>query len=224
MKLPLALLCFALCAQSYAQTGIGTDDPQATLDVNGDLRIRSLPQQDNNIVLTADANGNIGKSNVFFPTDVDAIVAASNVDRTVNGFATVNNVNLGLSISITVPPNRAAIVVITYSVPLGTVGSAPEGYYGIRFLRNGVEAPAGSRKFTVQPGSAGASANMVTVGALYTERLASAAVARTFTYSLNGYIEQNEFGNHFYRFNMWSPVGPNFNWGRATISKIVYFE
>jgi hypothetical protein len=45
------------------RVGIGTSTPTRTLDVVGDLRIRTLATQGGN-VLTVDANGNIGQNNV----------------------------------------------------------------------------------------------------------------------------------------------------------------
>ncbi|GGE94865.1 Lectin C-type domain-containing protein [Chishuiella changwenlii] len=47
---------------SFSQIGINTNDPTKTLDINGELRVRTLPQGDDiDYVLVADASGNIKK-------------------------------------------------------------------------------------------------------------------------------------------------------------------
>ena len=50
MKSFLTLLLLACCASAFAQVGVGTVNPTSTLDVNGDLRIRST-----NTTITASA-------------------------------------------------------------------------------------------------------------------------------------------------------------------------
>lgn len=43
-KFTLSILIAFFGFASYAQVGIGTDDPQATLDVNGNVKIRTIPE------------------------------------------------------------------------------------------------------------------------------------------------------------------------------------
>lgn len=43
-KFTLMVLSIGFGITSYAQVGIGTDDPQATLDVNGNVKIRTTPE------------------------------------------------------------------------------------------------------------------------------------------------------------------------------------
>ncbi|WP_298556160.1 hypothetical protein [uncultured Algibacter sp.] len=221
------LLCF--CNLSFSQIGINTTDPTKDLDVNGELRIRNLPI--NNLatsVLTADADGNISKSQNFVLWDVDSQVAVVPVNYSTSADIIVNNIDLGLSIVVTIPANVEARIIMNYSVPMGLASfTEPVGYYGIRFLKDGVEAPSGSRKFSVLNNSDNQeeTANMITISNVYTENLASAAAVRTITYTLNGYIEQLRSGiTHNYRFNMWDANPPNYNWGRATLTKTVYIK
>lgn len=218
------ILLLIYSTTTYAQVGIGTTNPTKDLDIDGELRIRNLPSQPvgNSNLLTTDDDGNIGRTSSFLLSNVETDIAAANVDRRVVGVTTVNNVNLGLSVSVTIPANKETIVIINYSVPIGleSFTQPARSYYGIRFLKDGVEAEAGSRKYTCNIN--GSTSNMITVSNVFTETFASSPVERTIVYSLNGYIEQRDSGTHTYRFNMWDPVGTNYNWGRATIIKQVY--
>lgn len=132
----------------------------------------------------------------------------------------INNLNLGLSVSVTVPANSTAKIVVDYNVPVGstnTVGSEL-GYFGVRFLRNGVEAPAGSRKYTIPEGDNGS--QMVSTVGKYSESFNNTSASPvTITYTLNGYAEST---NHPIRFNMWAASGQNFNWGVGSISATAF--
>ncbi|WP_147448384.1 hypothetical protein [Dokdonia sinensis] len=222
------IFLFCALSSSFAQIGINTTSPTRDLDVNGDLRIRNLPSQNVNEsnFLTTDANGNIGQSTAYILSDVDAVIASTNVDRTVTGLGIRDNVPLGLSIRTTIPANKEGLVIIQYSVPVGISSfTEPRGYYGIRFLRNGVEAVEGSRKFSMMKEG---HANMVSVSNVYVEHFSPRPNDRTITFNCKGYIEQRSGSganrSHTYRFNMWSTGTPNFNWGRATISKQVFIR
>ena len=212
-----------------SQVGIGTTTPTKDLDVNGELRVRNLPTQSANTsnLLTTDVDGNIGQSSFFLPSSVVSSVATSNIDRVVAGQRTINNIDLGLSTTVIIPANQEAVLIINYSVPIGISSfSEPLGYYGIRFLKDNMEAVAGSRKFSCNNNSTLVNANMITISNLYTESFQSEPTERIITYTLNGYIEQTSGagGPHTYRFNMWSPTGANFNWGRATITHQVFIN
>lgn len=61
-KLFFAILLLLSCALSYAQVGVNTDDPSKTLDVNGELRIRTTPKAQDTIKrfpLAVDRVGNV---------------------------------------------------------------------------------------------------------------------------------------------------------------------
>ncbi|AEW86136.1 hypothetical protein B0A78_11910 [Flavobacterium columnare NBRC 100251 = ATCC 23463] len=216
---------------STGNLGIGTSSPTSTLDVNGSLRIRNIPVTTSSTqILTSDANGNIGTFNTHLLSDVDGIVALNPVSYSIASPGIVNNLNLGLSTSVSLPANKNCIIIINYSVPVGISNFPKEeviGYYGIRFLKNGTEAEAGSRKSTIvnnyeAPPSTGSTANMSTITNTYIEKFTTGASPVNITYSLNGYIEYYSYFNSNFLFNMWSSSPPNYNWGRATITKQVY--
>lgn len=148
-------------------------------------------------------------------------VTASNfVDQPSPSGTTVNNINLGLSVTITIPAFTQAKLVTTYSVPIGTTTIATNfgGYFGIRFLKNGTELPAGSRKYTVPAVSSGVASRMASVNATVGDTVTNNTAAPVnVTYSLNGYVEPTA-DTATIRFNMWSTADPNFNWGRGYMS------
>ena len=132
----------------------------------------------------------------------------------------VNNINLGLSVPITIPANSTAKIAVDYSVPVGTVGSAGTelGYYGIRFLKNGTEAPEGSRKYSIPVGDNGS--QMASISGKFSETLTNSSSSPvTITYTLNGYIESSNLPT---RFNMWATSGNNFNWGKGSMGVTVF--
>ncbi|MBL1222852.1 hypothetical protein JET18_18495 [Chryseobacterium sp. L7] len=148
------------------------------------------------------------------------VTATAPVDQTVTATTAVNNINLGLSITITVPAFTQAKLVTTYSVPMGTTAIATSfgGYFGVRFLKNGTELPAGSRKYTVPAVSSSASSRMASVNATVGDTVTNnTASPVNVTYALNGYVEPTA-DTATIRFNMWSTADPNFNWGRGYMS------
>lgn len=209
---------------SAGNVGIGTATPTATLDVNGTLRVQNIPATTTSSkILTTDTSGNIYNFSAYLLSDTDGAIATSPVDYTLSGMSTIDNINLGLSTTVTIPANKSCIIVISYSVPIGIANfpaSPLSGYYGIRFLKNGVEADSGSRKSSIQYNAN--SACMTTISNTYVEKFVNGASPTTITYSLNGYLEQISAVTSTYRFNMWSATPPNFNWGRGTITKQVF--
>ena len=65
---------------------------------------------------------------------------------------------------------------------------------------------------------------MVTVFNHYVENFTSSSIDRYITYSLNGYVETHNNSLNTFRFNMWDSLGENYNWGKATLSKMVYLR
>ncbi|MEJ5051957.1 hypothetical protein WH221_19185 [Chryseobacterium culicis] len=152
---------------------------------------------------------------------IDAATAP--VDQAALGSGVVvNDINLGLSTPITIPANSEAKISVDYSIPVGTTNTvgSESGYYGIRFLKNGVEEPLGSRKYTIPEGDNGS--QMVSVGGKFGETIVNSSSSPiTVTYTLNGYAESN---NHAIRFNMWSTSGNNFNWGKGSMAVTVFVK
>ncbi|WFB69660.1 hypothetical protein [Chryseobacterium sp. WX] len=134
----------------------------------------------------------------------------------------INDLDLGLSVSVTVPANSTAKIVVDYNVPVGTTNTASNelGYYGVRFIRNGGEEPAGSRKYTIPEGNNGS--QMVSTVGKYSETYNNTSASPVIiTYTLNGYVEST---NHPVRFNMWAASGQNFNWGVGSISATAFVK
>lgn len=215
----------------FSQVGIGTTNPTADLDINGNLRIRNTPLETvSNSLLSVDDMGNVFKANAFMLKEASTFQATTFVDHIANGSVTINDIDLGLSTSINIPANKEALVLISYSVPVGISSfSYPEtSYYGVRFLEDGVENHAGSRKSSVISDGINSSSdmtNMTTINCFYTKLYSSSSVDRTITFTLKGYVEQHhDLGIHIYRFNMWDPSNENYNWGKATITKQVFLK
>src|SRR5690606_3550902 len=107
---------------SFAQVGINTTNPTKDLDINGELRIRNLPTQSENAILVADKDGNIGKLNAYMISDINTTVATKNVDITITPspiIEVIDDIDLGLSTTVTIPANTDGFVIISYSVPIG---------------------------------------------------------------------------------------------------------
>ncbi|MEZ4802087.1 MAG: hypothetical protein R2797_04885 [Gelidibacter sp.] len=222
-----------------AQVGIGTTAPTKTLDINGELRVRTLPTMNTSLnLLTSDANGNVGKiTNAKLLKDIYFKEATGPVNYFVNttGQFTNDNINLNLDNVVVIPARVKATLIVNYSVPMGNTFRTYQvnGYIGIRFLRNGVEAPAGSRKFSMPNTYRNGSNNfyevvdMVTVGTTFLETIDNTAnnSPLTITYALKGYIEQAYSATQVnYRFNMWASSGDNYNWGKGFISTQLYIQ
>lgn len=235
MKKSLILVMLAAASFTHAQIGINTTDPTKTLDVNGELRIRTTPLEGSTpaTTLAVDNNGHVVRSNRLSLYDIATIEATNSIRATLSaGTSTINDLDIGLSQTITIPANYEAVIKVTHSVPMGAeVEEIPLGtYMGIRFLKNGIEASAGSRKFSLplQGDAAGHSshiAKMNTLSALYTEILPATSSDRTFTFSLDGYIEQNaEVDDITYVFNRYAQSGANYNWGNANMTVEIYIK
>ncbi|WP_166769779.1 hypothetical protein [Flavobacterium psychrophilum] len=70
----LNTILFFVCFQGLSQVGIGTLTPTKSLDINGELRIQTLPISSDPLnaswTLTADNDGNITKVNRKNPTNI----------------------------------------------------------------------------------------------------------------------------------------------------------
>ncbi|AZA80571.1 hypothetical protein C1637_12975 [Chryseobacterium lactis] len=119
-----------------AQIGINTSSPTSTLDVNGNLRVRTIPQgNSNDYYLTTDQNGNIQK----------VISTTSKFGGELSWNGTTNMTNLS--------PNQVSDVYFvdqSHNLTLPTPSSAFKGktlrFYvyggGINFTINGIAPPA----------------------------------------------------------------------------------
>jgi len=215
----------------FAQVGINTSSPTAMLDVNGEMRIRTMTESFGNHILTADAQGMISKARSFLLYEANEIIAEDAVTRTITGSETESEINLQLEALVVVPANKEVKVIINYSVPMGTLpySNPPNSYIGATFLKNGIEQPRGSRKFSILYNASGTLdqiSNMGTITNTYIENFDAEAEERIIRYSIRGYIEQHASPgrDYDYRFNMWKKNGENFNWGKASINYQVYVK
>ena len=129
----------------------------------------------------------------------------------------------GFSQTISIPANKEAKIIITYSIPIGTdsnTGNTNGGYLGVKFFKDNVEFPAGSRKSTIVART-GTQWSMYTVGATVADSIPSATSPRTVTYKLQSYAE---FANFSSRFLMYAASGDNFNWGKGYWSFQVFLK
>jgi len=238
MKKLLIVTMFAVASFAHAQIGVNTTNPTKTLDINGEMRIRTTPLE-GAIPATAiavDDSGNVVRSNRLSLYDIVTLEAANSIRSSrLYGEVTVDTLDIGMSQTIVVPANKEAVIKVTYSIPMGTeVDDSPVStYMGIRFLRNGIEAPAGSRKFSLPlvgdaiDNSFDSISKMNSIAALYTEILPASSVVRTLTYTLNGYIEQNDSDDEgVYIFNRFTQntADENFNWGNANMTVELYIR
>ncbi|MFS4428719.1 hypothetical protein [Chryseobacterium sp. S90] len=141
---------------------------------------------------------------------------------------TINNIDLALGLTVTVPAMSTVQIVVTYSTPMGflkpNISDTFGGYMGVRFLRNGTEAMGGSRKYSIDQIPSNTSYIMTSVGATFVETVTNNTTSTgSVTYSLNGYIEKVQGNNaENFLFNMFSATGLNYNWGRGTMSAQVF--
>lgn len=157
-------------------------------------------------------------------SNVYDVIATTPVNQTAAASITYNAIDLGLTLTVSIPANTQAKLITSYSVPIGTTTvSDYTAYYGIRFIKNGTELPAGSRKFTIPTVTSGASisSRMVSVGTTIGETIVNNSASDiSITYTLNGYLESGSTvpPGTVVRYNMWSVLDPNFNWGRGYMS------
>jgi hypothetical protein len=157
--------------------------------------------------------------------DIYTVTTTAPVDVTVTQGVTVDNLNLNMPLSITIPPNYEARMLLSYSTPMGLTLGLGGFYYGVRALRNGIEMPSGSRKVTFVP-SGTPLFNMTTISSQYLDTYVNNTGAPvTINYALNGYIEPTlTSGINTIRYNMWSAIDPNYNWGRGNFVIQLYLR
>lgn len=231
------MVAFAYHGNLIAQVGIGTTSPQETLHIAGTARIDILPLINSNKVLVTDSVGKLGYK--LLTTDVisfenDISIATNNVllYPDTNFQYVRNDVNLDLSITVTVAPNTTSIIRVEYSLPLGAQNCLVPGmemltYIGATFYRDGVEIREANRKIQLSPrpwadifGSVGTLCSMGFVACSYTETVVNTGgTPISINYEIMGYIEQHYVSTSTpYIFGMWLPFsGANFNWGDAFI-------
>ncbi|WP_378103242.1 hypothetical protein [Chryseobacterium sp. sg2396] len=203
----IALLLSGLSVKS--QVGINTDSPTKMLDVNGDLRIRMLPQGNNSqSLLITDSNGNMLKMDVpeMLPSkgDIKDTYYAGDHDgwylldgRNINSLpANAQATAVSLGFTSTLPDFAGKYAKATSGEALSSVGGNPS--YNITkqnmpsFSFSGNTSAAGSHNHYANdrtPHGGGTIWGYTTGGTVnwwtYTIRTTSAAGAHSHTLSLN---------------------------------------
>ncbi|MBQ0117572.1 MAG: hypothetical protein KBS98_06625, partial [Flavobacterium sp.] len=141
----------------------------------------------------------------------------------------VNNLNIGMSLPIVIPPKTQYKIYLNYSLPAGETSNNNNisGYLGIRFLKNGSELQLGSRKMAIPPQNSGVNARSVHIAASFIDEISNTTNQNmTVTYTLQGYIQPTTSSylttNYNVRFNMWTNSGYNYNWGYGNMNLQIY--
>lgn len=213
--------------------GVGTTSPGNKLEINNGTTAGAVKiidgTQGTGKVLTSDANG-VGTWQSIGSTAIVKVVASQPVDVT----GSADNINLGLTRTITIPAGRNAIVSVFNNVPAGlntevSLNQIPNAYMGTRLMRNGIDTEEGSRKFSL-PAFGNSASTIVPMNHIvgqFTETIVAANTDQVITYETQGYVEQWSTNNGYtptYRFNMWAASGDNFDWGKASmIVSVTYY-
>ncbi|MEG0926708.1 hypothetical protein [Chryseobacterium sp.] len=164
------LTLITLSAFSYAQTGnvgINTTGPTKNLDINGDLRVRTLPIMPGGTPLVSDANGNVGIFKPLDPTNNDFILYGidSNVrqndsrDVPFPSILNVSQMTAGqvLDTECWVVPNSE----VKFKFPAGGSTRRGTAYWGMWFeMKYPATTTPNSDAFPLIPASSGSAVNI----------------------------------------------------------------
>lgn len=230
---------------TFAQVGIGTTNPQATLHIAGNLKIDTIPTMNEDYILVTDSDGFIGKklSSATSPLSVQTIRATMpdriNYTTTTNGVQIDNDIDLGLGVyTVTINPAQTSLITVNYNIPIGAVNSTLDQiatYIGIKFFIDGVENQDVSRKIQMPVFSTASSLDgLSTTGLFRTDKIISTwtdVITNTTTdpilidFEIRGVLQQARVTNtnpsqtgKTYIFGMWSATGDNLNWGKGSLT------
>ncbi|MDM1406678.1 hypothetical protein [Myroides sp. DF42-4-2] len=219
-------LLIGMC--SHAQVGIGISKPTQEFEVKGTVRFQNL---DNNRALSrqlsSDDAGNLTASEVVkerFYYDglkkqfVPPVLVEPN-----------QSVDLGVGLTVDVPPFSEIIVVLTYNIPVyklpNTIATLPD-YAGIKLISSKEgHLPLGARKFTFP--STYSVPNATSHGGSYIDGKYVDVVKNTtsatesVTYSLQGFIESKNANVASFYF---SDTATAQNFGVGVFSSMVFFK
>lgn len=146
MKALLVLVLFPLFA--FGQVGINTTDPQAMLDINGNLIIGQVNYAANDFqylgrnstngeVVWVDAPQSSGGHNIqkYFKTPGSAVIISPNTTGTFEQ----TDINLGLQQNISVGSNGKVTLFIAYKIAIESSANGVASKMGAKFLKDGVE-------------------------------------------------------------------------------------
>lgn len=226
----------------YQNANVGLGDFSATpmtakLDVQGTARLRALTNADldlanYNTTLVADENGNLGYT-TNAPAGNWLFNDAQTAVCTTNTLATASNSKpdiLELNLPIVVPANTAMKIIVSYSLPASyqrVPSTVNVNYLGATLLKDEIEVPAGSRKYSaVRPAaaSAGSVSGLAINGSAIEEIVNNTASPITIIYRIKGYTEGMST-TALVRFGKFAlTTGSNFNWGAGNLSLVSFYK
>ncbi|MFI2743712.1 hypothetical protein ACG2LH_13305 [Zhouia sp. PK063] len=118
----LLIIFLALTYSSYAQdgkVGIKTEDPQATLDVNGNVRIQTVPNDDSSTKMLV-----LGTNNVISQGNIPRFLNMGSVPIPI-----CNNVSVNSTGSFTITPSNGTTYTITWTVLNKQTGTQTKNTY-----------------------------------------------------------------------------------------------
>lgn len=219
MKTLTLLLFTTIC---FGQAGINTTSPTETLDVNGTMRVRDLPNlPTEDRVLVADIDGVIGYKSVSTGTALlKGVMNISewrgeilDIENVSAGIYLDDNIDLDLLINVSTGDGNTSVTDIQISVPIGILSTTGklETTVGFYLEKNGVKLPDTEASFELNGSSGHGQAQMFYIDWI-TNNTGSTL---TNTYALKGYINQkNSTGTTTYRFKKYNIDDTmNDNWG-----------
>ena len=230
------------------RVGIGVANPEQSLDVSGNARIRTMvpistiaETQEYNYKVMANDKGVLAIVPPSTPESVwqfidnkYSVMTAPVRSTSVAGNLATNYVPLPLQISVVIPPNTQGQIAVNYNIPVlhspATVGSI--AYMGLTLYKNvnngsDVELEMGSRKYTVPAaynggiGGAGATGLPISGNAVDIVNNAT-STPMTIVYKLSGYYE-SKATNTVVSWGMYDVPGQaNYNWGRGAMTVQIF--
>ena len=234
--LKICALCLFAITTAFGQVGINNENPEADLDVKGDIRMRLLgnPISYNRLIL-ADEEGNLGyndlgSSSYILKSIYYKPLSQSVSTQLINASGSTNiPIELNLEIELKVDSRTAVAISIEYNLPItavlpGTSNDIP-GYMGATLFRreNNIqtELEEGSRKYTLYnvPKNYGANKHItMPVSGRATDMIANTTSDfKMFTYSVKGYVENGRGTMHFGNF-----LNASENYGEGVLVIHVY--
>lgn len=213
----------------YSQVGIGTLTPEATFDVNKEIKLSGIQTVSNNNeeynqVLLSNEEGDLGFAKVLAK---NAYIYRNSYFKKMTAFVWIGaneQMSLNLPLTIVVPANRVSLVEIAYNIPItgDRQGAAviqlqkKTGNGIMTVIKEATRKIVFSRNYNNGPSALGQA-----VSNSYFDRIENnSSEDLTVTYDVYGLA----FGvSRIVRFGMFANVPlTNYNWGRGALFITVY--
>ena len=163
MKNCIIFLLYGLlaCSNSYAQIGVGTEQPTYEFEVKGNVRFRDLEEKSENTHYRQVRSDNEGRLTAIqgYPEGMGFENITKAFMPNVVSVVTGENKNLGIDLHVSLKPHSEQIVVLTYNIPIylnNAVSSIIPHFAGIRMVKtignNSTILYGASRKFSFPVG------------------------------------------------------------------------